>query len=164
MPFSALWTELKPKGLSLLELSTEKNFIITSLKINLFFHIGNSICLYSAHFPPHFPPVLNILEGILILKFCSKGIFKLEIAYFCSHWHVLYNSSRKLKGEDILGSNSQPSKLANTGRKLFIYLSFIPSVLPSLFLHHFLSFHSCSLIYFLFAVYLIQEEFPTPSH
>lgn len=140
---SALWTELKPKGLSLLELRTKRSFVVISLKVNLFFHIGNAICLYSDRFTPHFPPLLNILEGILILQFFSKGIFKLEITYFCSYWHgrkhVLYNSSRKLKQENILGSNSQHSELANTSRKLFIY-----HLLRQFFLHSFSSIFSTS--------------------
>lgn len=132
----------------------------------VFFQIGNSICLYSDCFTPHFLLLLNIREGILILKFCSKGIFKLEITYFCSYWHgrkhVFYNSSRKLNQEDILGSNSQHSKLANTGRKLFIYHLF-----HQFFLHPFSSIFSVSTaaVSFVFLSLCIwfREKSPFPS-
>lgn len=81
MPFSALWTELKQKGSSVLELSTEKDFRIIHSEGRFGFCMENSICLYSNGFTPHFAPLLKILEGVSTLKSCSKGKYKLEITF-----------------------------------------------------------------------------------
>lgn len=58
----------------------------------------------------------------------------------------------------------QPAQQAWQHWQEIIYLSFIPSVLPSLFLLHFINFHSCSLICLPFTGDLVQGEIPSPSH
>lgn len=129
-------------------------FILCGFCSVFFSTLEYSICPDSHHFTPQFPPLLKILEGILTLQFCSKGIYKLKNTYFHSYWHgkntwFLLHPGNWNKRVSWGVTAQQPCKR----QQEIIYFSFIPPVLPLLFLHY---FHSCSFIYFPFTMSLVQ--------
>lgn len=97
-------------------------------------------------------------------KFCSKGTFKLEMTG--SGVIEMEDAPRFFQEPEPRGclGKQQSAQQAWQHWQEIIYLSFIPSVLPSLLLLHFINFHSCSLICFPFTGDLVQGGIPSPSH
>lgn len=97
-------------------------------------------------------------------KFCSKGIFKLDVTG--SGVIGMEDAPQFIQEPEPRGcpGKQQSAQQAWQHWQEIIYLSFIPSVLSSLLLPHFINFHSCSLICFPLTGDLVQGEIPNPSH